>query len=107
MNSWIILIMAGACEIVWALGLKCSDGFTKIIPSTVTVFFMILSGYLLALAARHISLSIAYSVWVGIGALGAFIGGVLLFQEKVNITQVLSLLLIVVGIIGLKMNYIE
>jgi len=102
MNSWLILILAGLCEVVWALGLKFSNGLTHVRSSTITIIFMIVSIYLLAIAARHIPIGISYSIWVGIGAVGAFLGGIFLFQEKVNLAQISFFMLILVGVVGLK-----
>jgi len=101
------LIAAGICEVIWAFGLKYSNGLTKPLVSVVTIIFMGLSFYLLALAVKHIPLSIAYTIWVGIGAMGAFIGGVFLFGEKVTVLQTLFFLFIMIGIIGLKLSSIK
>ena len=98
MLSWFFLIIAGLCEIVWALGLKYSNGLTKPFITVVTIIFMVLSVYLLALAVKQIPISISYTIWVGIGAMGAFIGGIFLFDEKVTMLQIM------VGIIGLKVT---
>ncbi len=105
--SWIYLILAGLCEIVWALALKYSHGFSKPVSSIVTLVFMLVSIYLLALAAKQIPISIAYTVWVGIGALGAFLGGIFLLSEKVSFVQVCFFLLIVIGLIGLKLTALK
>lgn len=102
MLSWFFLIAAGVCEIVWALGLKYSNGLTKPFVTIITIIFMALSVYLLALAVKQIPLSISYTIWVGIGAMGAFIGGIFLFNEKVNVLQIVFFMTIMVGIIGLK-----
>lgn len=107
MNSWLILILAGLCEVVWALGLKLSNGLTLLRPTIVTVVFMVLSVYLLAVAVRSMPVSLAYSIWVGIGAVGAFVGGIVVFHEKTNLMQILFLVLIVAGIIGLKLYSTE
>jgi len=107
MMSWIFLVLAGICEIVWALALKYSHGFTKPVESIITLVFMLVSIYLLAIAAKEIPISIAYTVWVGIGALGAFLGGIFLLSEKVSFLQVCFFLLIVVGLIGLKLTSIK
>lgn len=104
MLSWVFLIAAGLCEIVWALGLKYSNGLTKPFITIVTIVFMALSVYLLALAVKQIPLSISYTIWVGIGAMGAFLGGIFLFNEKVNTLQMIFFLAIMIGIIGLKMT---
>lgn len=100
--SWLILFFAGLLEIVWAVGLKFTDGFTKPVPSFVTLVAMVGSFYLLSLAMRSLPLSTAYAVWVGIGAVGAAIAGMALFQESVTTLKVLSLLLVIAGIVGLK-----
>lgn len=107
MISWIVLVIAGICEVVWALGLKFSNGLTKPFEATVTILFMILSLYLLAVAARNIPISIAYTVWVGIGAVGAFLGGIAFFNEKVSLVQIVFFVVIVIGIIGLKITSIK
>ncbi|MFN7710690.1 MAG: DMT family transporter [Holosporales bacterium] len=107
MKSWIILVIAGICEVVWALGLKASDGLKKPFEAAVTVVFLALSFYLLGLAARKIPISIAYTVWVGIGAVGAFLGGISFFGEKVTIEQALFLIVIVICMIGLKISYLQ
>ena len=107
MYSWLILIAAGLCEVVWALGLKVSGGLTKPVESAFTVLFMILSLYLLAVAARQIPISIAYTIWAGVGAVGTFLGGVLLLGEKVNFQKTLFFVMIVVGILGLKVSSIK
>ena len=107
MYSWLILIAAGLCEVVWALGLKISGRLTKPIESAFTVLFMILSLYLLAVAARQILISIAYTVWANVGAVGTFLGGVLLLGEEVSFQQTLFLVMIVVGILGLKSSSIK
>ncbi len=105
---WIYLIIAGLCEVVWALGLKFSNGLSlnKPLESLVTCIFMILSLYLLAIAARQIPIGISYTVWVGIGTIGTFLGGVFILGDKVNSTQVAFFLMIVTGIIGLKFSSI-
>lgn len=107
MKHWIYLIAAGVSEVVWALGLKYTDGFTKLKPSVITVTFMIVSFYCLAYATRAIPISIAYTIWVGIGAVGAFIGGIYLFDEKVNYGQLLFFVIVIIGIIGLKFSSIR
>jgi quaternary ammonium compound-resistance protein SugE len=106
-TSWIILFFAGISEVVWVFGLKASHGFTKVIPSTVTVVFSCLSLYLLALASRDIPVNISYIVWVGIGSVGTFLGCIFLYGDRVTLTQVLFFCLIVLGIIGLKLSALE
>lgn len=100
--NWVILFIAGLLEIVWAVGLKFTDGFAKPVPSLVTLVAMVGSVYLLSIAMRTLPLSTAYAVWVGIGAVGAAIAGVVLFQESVSALKIVSLLLVIAGIIGLK-----
>ncbi len=103
-NAWILLIIAGLLEICWAVGLKYTQGFTKLVPSLFTIVTLAGSMYLLALAARAIPIGTAYGVWVGIGALGAAILGIILFQEPVTIGRMIFLTLLLVSIIGLKLT---
>lgn len=102
--SWITLLIAGLLEIVWAIGLKYTDGFSKLWPSLITIVAMILSVLLLGMAMRNLPVGTAYAIWVGIGAVGTAILGMYLFHEPANVGRVLSLSLIVVGIIGLKLS---
>ena len=103
-RAWIILIIAGMLETVWAVGLKYSKGFTKLQPSIITVAAMIGSMYLLAIAMKSMPVGTAYAVWTGIGAVGAALFGILLLGESREFWRVVSLLLIVAGIIGLKLT---
>jgi quaternary ammonium compound-resistance protein SugE len=100
---WLILFFAGLLEVVWAVGLKLTDGFTLPVPSFVTLVAMAGSFYLLSLAMRDLPLSTAYAVWVGIGVVGAAIAGVLLFHESMSTLKLVSLLLVIAGIVGLKL----
>jgi len=102
--SWVFLVLAGLLEVVWVVGLKYTDGFTKLGPSVLTVLAMIGSFYLLSLAMRALPLGTAYGVWVGIGAVGAAIAGMVLFREPATALRVLSILLVVAGIAGLKVS---
>tara|TARA_B100002049_G_C15937572_1_gene314875 strand:- start:90 stop:410 length:321 start_codon:yes stop_codon:yes gene_type:complete len=102
--NWLILISAGLLEVVWAVGLKYTHGFTKPLPSLITVVAMAASFYCLSIAMRSLPLSIAYTVWVGIGMVGAVIVGAVVLKEPINALKILSLLLIIVGIIGLKLS---
>lgn len=102
--SWTILFLAGLLEVVWAIGLKFTDGFTRLTPSIVTLIAMAGSFYLLSLSIRTLPLGTAYAVWVGIGAVGAAIGGIVIFHESISVLKVVSLLLVVAGIIGLKIS---
>jgi len=101
--AWIYLIVAGLFECGWAIGLKYTDGFTKLIPSILTTSAMIISFWLLSSAMKTIPVSTAYAVWTGIGAVGVAILGMILFEESRDIMRVICLLLIVSGIVGLKL----
>lgn len=100
--AWLILFFAGLSEIAWAVGLKYTEGFSKPVPSVLTLLCMILSFILLGLALRSLPLGVAYGVWVGIGTIGAVIAGILLFGEDLNVFKSISLALIVLGIVGIK-----
>lgn len=102
--AWIWLTLAGLLEIVWAIGLKYTDGFTRLVPSAVTLAAMIVSMYFLALAVRTIPIGTGYAVWTGIGAVGVAILGIILFDEPKDLIRVGSILLIVGGIAGLKLT---
>ncbi|AUL47819.1 molecular chaperone [Bordetella trematum] len=101
--TWIILILAGLFEIVWAVGLKYTHGFTRLTPSLITVGGMIISFWLLAIAMKSLPLGTAYAVWVGIGTIGAFVAGIILFGETLSALRVISVLLIAAGLAGLKL----
>ena len=102
--SWIILFIAGLLEVVWAIGLTCTHGFTRLTPSVITVSAMIVSIVLLSWAMRSLPVGTAYAVWTGIGAVGAAITGMLLLGESASLARIASLALIVAGIIGLKLS---
>lgn len=102
--SWIALVIAGLFEICWAIGLKYTQGFTKLVPSIFTLTTLAASMYLLARASQALPIGTAYGVWVGIGALGAAILGIVLFNEPVTLARVFFLILLLVSIIGLKMT---
>ncbi|KGB02531.1 MULTISPECIES: quaternary ammonium compound efflux SMR transporter SugE [Leclercia] len=102
--SWIILFIAGLLEVVWAIGLKYTHGFTRLTPSIITVSAMIISIVLLSWAMRSLPVGTAYAVWTGIGAVGAAITGILLLGESASLARIASLALIVAGIIGLKLS---
>ena len=104
MQAWIMLGLAGLFEIVWAIGLKYTDGFTRMLPSTITIAAMIVSMYLLALAARTLPIGTAYAVWTGIGAVGAALLGMMLFAESASLVRLGCIALIVAGIVGLKLS---
>jgi quaternary ammonium compound-resistance protein SugE len=101
--AWIYLIIAGLFECGWAIGLKYTDGFTRLTPSLLTVAAMAISFWLLSVAMKSIPIGTAYAVWTGIGAVGVAIMGMILFSESRDILRILCLLLIVSGIIGLKL----
>ena len=101
--AWIWLTVAGLLEIVWAIGLKYTDGFTRLMPSAITVAAMIASVYFLAIAVRTIPIGTGYAVWTGIGAVGVAILGMILFGEPRDWLRIGSIALIVVGIAGLKL----
>jgi quaternary ammonium compound-resistance protein SugE len=100
--AWIWLVVAGMLEIVWAVGLKYTEGFTRLTPSAVTLAAMAASVYFLALAVRTIPIGTGYAVWTGIGAVGVAILGMVLFNEPRTMLRVGCILLIVAGIVGLK-----
>ena len=102
--SWIILVIAGLLEVVWAIGLKYTHGFTRLTPSVITVTAMIVSIVLLSWAMRSLPVGTAYAVWTGIGAVGAAITVILLLGESASLARIASLALIVCGIIGLKLS---
>ncbi|EEQ7298752.1 TPA: quaternary ammonium compound efflux SMR transporter SugE [Escherichia coli] len=102
--SWIILVIAGLLEVVWAVGLKYTRGFSRLTPSVITVTAMIVSMALLAWAMKSLPVGTAYAVWTGIGAVGAAITGIVLLGESANPMRLASLALIVLGIIGLKLS---
>ncbi|MCL6493427.1 MAG: quaternary ammonium compound efflux SMR transporter SugE [Ignavibacterium sp.] len=99
---WIVLIIAGLFEVAWAIGLKYTEGFTKLFPSIFTIISMIISMGLLAYAVKHIPVGTAYAVWTGIGAVGTAILGIILFNESKDIIRIFFIFIIVVGIVGLK-----
>lgn len=102
--SWIILFIAGLLEVVWAIGLKYTHGFTRLTPSVITVTAMIVSIVLLSWAMRSLPVGTAYAVWTGIGEVGAAITGILLLGESASLARIASLALIVAGIVGLKLS---
>ncbi|MBX3247490.1 MAG: quaternary ammonium compound efflux SMR transporter SugE [Myxococcales bacterium] len=102
--AWFILLLAGLLEIVWSLGLKYTGGFTRLGPSVVTGTAIVASMVLLAHAARTLPISTAYPVWVGIGVVGAAIGGVVLFGETMPPMRIVFLVMLVVSIVGLRLT---
>jgi quaternary ammonium compound-resistance protein SugE len=102
--SWLILFVAGFFEIVWAVGLKYTDGFTRLVPSAITLTAAAISFGLLGLAMKTLPVGTAYSVWVGIGAAGTVLMGIVLFSEPVNALRIGSVVLITLGVLGLKLS---
>jgi len=100
--AWVLLIIAGLLETGWAIGLKYSEGFTKPLPSILTIIGIVVSMFLLSLAARTLPIGTAYAVWVGIGAAGAAILGMALLGEPVSGARIFFLTLLLVAIVGLK-----
>lgn len=101
--AWFILVIAGLFEVGWAIGLKYTEGFSKLWPTVGTVLAMIISLGLLGVAMKTLSVGTAYAIWVGVGAIGTVILGMVLFGEPVTMLRIGSLVLIVAGIIGLKL----
>lgn len=101
--TWLILAIAGLFETAWAIGLKYTEGFTRFWPSFWTIVAMVISVWLLGLSVKNLPVGTAYAIWVGIGAVGTVILGIWLFNEPVSPLRMISLLLIVAGIIGLKL----
>ncbi|AYA04812.1 quaternary ammonium compound-resistance protein SugE [Acinetobacter sp. WCHAc010034] len=102
--AWIVLVLAGIFEIVWAYSMKLSEGFTKLTPSVITLFFMILSFGLLAYAMRTLPLGTAYTIWTGIGAVGSFLVGVLVLGEPATAMRMLAAVLIISGLVLMKLS---
>ena len=100
--AWVYLIIAGLFEVVWAVGLKYTDGFSRVWASTLTILAMIISFGFLAQALRSIPVGTGYAVWTGIGALGTAALGIVLFSESVSWPRLVSIGLILAGLIGLK-----
>jgi quaternary ammonium compound-resistance protein SugE len=101
--AWVVLFVAALLEVAWAIGLKYTQGFTRLWPSVITLSAMVASMYLLALAARTLPIGTAYAVWVGIGATGTAILGILLFDESADPARLVCLGLIIAGVLGLRL----
>jgi quaternary ammonium compound-resistance protein SugE len=101
--AWVLLLVAGLLEVGWAIGLKYTDGFTKFWPSAFTLVAMVASVLLLGIAMKSLPVGTSYAVWVGVGAVGTAILGIVLFGEPANVGRLVSLGLILAGIIGLKL----
>lgn len=102
--AWGILFLAGLFEVAWAIGLKYTDGFTRPWPTAATLVAMVVSVVLLGIAMKSLPVGTAYAVWVGVGAVGTAILGIVLFAEAASAGRLLSLALIVMGIVGLKLT---
>jgi quaternary ammonium compound-resistance protein SugE len=103
-NAWLYLIFAGLFEVCWAIGLKYTNGFTKLVPSVFTLVTLAISMFLLSKAAEVLPIGTAYAVWVGIGALGAAILGICLFQESIALSRLIFLGMLLISLIGLKVT---
>ena len=103
MNPWALVLIAGLLETAWAIGLKYSEGFTRPLPSALTIAGALASFWLLSIAMRDLPVGTAYAVWVGIGAVGTAIVAVILFQEPVSVLRVAGIMLILAGIVALKL----
>jgi quaternary ammonium compound-resistance protein SugE len=103
--AWIILFFAGLFEVCWAVGLKYTEGFTRPLPTVLTVAAMLISLGLLGLAMKELPLGTAYAVWTGIGAVGTVIAGIILFGESMALIRLASVALIVCGLLGLKLSH--
>ena len=101
---WIILFFAGLFEVGWAVGLKYTDGFTRSMPTILTVGAMIISLGLLGLAMKSLPLGTAYAIWTGVGAVGTVIAGIILFGESMALFRLASVALIIAGLVGLKIS---
>ena len=101
--AWVYLILAGFFETAWAVGLKYTEGWTKLVPSIITIALMAVSFILLSLALKELPIGTAYAVWTGIGTIGTVIFGMIYFKEPSDILRILCILLIVAGIVGLKL----
>ncbi|EDT03434.1 quaternary ammonium compound efflux SMR transporter SugE [Burkholderia ambifaria] len=102
--AWVLLLIAGLLEVAWAAGMKSSEGFTKLWPSVFTIVTSLASFGLLAVAMRQLPLGTAYAVWTGIGAVGAFVFGIVMMGEALTVARVASASLIVLGLVGLKLS---
>lgn len=102
--SWLYLVIAGVFEIVWAYAMKQSHGFTRLTPSLITICAMLVSFWLLAVAMRSIPLGTAYTIWTGIGAVGAFVVGIIFLAEPLNALRMTAAVLIVSGLVLMKLS---
>jgi len=102
MTAWGLLLLAGLLEIVWAIGLKYSQGFTKLVPTTISIIGLVASFVILAQAVRVLPISVAYAAWTGIGATGVAIIGMIIYKEPASAARIACLMLIIAGMLGLK-----
>ena len=102
--SWVLLVLAGLFEIGWAVGLKYTEGFTRPLPTVLTVGAMVISLGLLGLAMKELPLGTAYAIWTGVGAVGTVIAGIILFGESMALIRLASVALIITGLVGLKVS---
>lgn len=101
---WIIIVIAGLFEVGWAIGLKYTEGFTRLWPTVGTVLSMIISLWLLGIAMKSLPVGTAYAIWVGVGAVGTVVLGIVLLGEPANAARLISVALIIAGIVGLKLS---
>lgn len=101
--AWIYLLIAGMTEVVWAIGLKEANGFTNLIPSIVTMFFIVVSFFLFAKAMETIPIGTAYAIFTGIGAVGTAIVGIIIFNEGAGVGKLFFLVILLIGLVGLKL----
>jgi len=102
--AWVVLVIAGLFEVGWAIGLKYTEGFTRLGPTVGTILAMIISVWLLGISVKHLPVGTAYAVWVGVGAVGTVVMGILLFGEPADTGRLISVALIIAGIVGLKLS---
>jgi len=102
--AWLILVAGGLFEVGWAIGLKYTEGFTRLWPSVWTLLAITISLWLLGIAMKSLPVGTAYTVWVGVGAVGTFILGIFLFGESANLARIASIGLIIAGIVGLRLT---
>jgi quaternary ammonium compound-resistance protein SugE len=100
--AWIVLVLAGIFEVIWAYSMKMSEGFTRFVPSIITLIFMVLSFALLAYAMRSLPLGTAYTIWTGIGAVGSFLVGIFILGEPASALRMLAAVLIISGLVLMK-----
>jgi quaternary ammonium compound-resistance protein SugE len=100
---WFILFIAGLFEVVWAVGIKYTEGWTRFWPAVITILAMVASFYFLSMALKSIPMGTAYAVWTGIGTIGTVIYGIVYFKEPTDVLRIVCILLIICGIVGLRM----